>query len=517
MNRKIFSAILAVNLVMATASVNAQQVYFGNLHSHTSYSDGSGTPQEAYKYARDEARIDFMAITEHNHKSAQSQLVDNPALYNGLNSNSLMSNARKFTQDGRFIALYGQEFSSISAGNHVNVLDVDKVINPADVPNGRFDLLFNNWLRSNLDSESKPAIVLLNHPSISSCPNEVEYGIDDYNSVVEWRTAIEKHACLINVMNGPSHKEGQAHGKPSESEFKRYLDLGLHVAPTADQDNHLKNWGLASSTRTGLITTSLTKANVLKALRDRNVYATEDDNLRIIGKVNGELMGKIFGSGIVPATGTALTVSIDINDDDEPLALYKVEVFADNIGGGTKADVIKRYNFEGDGKFDLTGLSYGGGDQYFYVRITQTNSDGEEAQKAFLAPVWFEPNRGLPTAPAPMLASTVSLTVDEILETAIIKNIGTQPINLKNWTVVSINGNQTFKFLTSTPLAPGQTFTLVSGPNAQARLIGPPVLRGAVFSNSNVWSNSGDPAQLLDAQNNIVAEDLAEDILEDVQ
>jgi len=44
----------------------ADKVFFGNLHSHTSYSDGSGTPSEAYAHARDVAKLDFMAITEHN-------------------------------------------------------------------------------------------------------------------------------------------------------------------------------------------------------------------------------------------------------------------------------------------------------------------------------------------------------------------------------------------------------------------------------------------------------------------
>ena len=53
------------------SSVGAElKVYFGNLHSHTSYSDGSGTPRDAFKHARDVAQLDFLAITEHNHAAA---------------------------------------------------------------------------------------------------------------------------------------------------------------------------------------------------------------------------------------------------------------------------------------------------------------------------------------------------------------------------------------------------------------------------------------------------------------
>lgn len=33
-------------------AVQEPEVFFGNLHSHTSYSDGSGTPEEAYAHAR---------------------------------------------------------------------------------------------------------------------------------------------------------------------------------------------------------------------------------------------------------------------------------------------------------------------------------------------------------------------------------------------------------------------------------------------------------------------------------
>src|SRR5437016_828310 len=52
------------------AWAQAEHVYFGNLHSHTSYSDGSGLPEEAYKHARD-AGLDFLFITEHNHRLAE--------------------------------------------------------------------------------------------------------------------------------------------------------------------------------------------------------------------------------------------------------------------------------------------------------------------------------------------------------------------------------------------------------------------------------------------------------------
>jgi hypothetical protein len=139
---------LAVTLCVALSSVwpAAQAdvvVFFGNLHSHTGLSDGSGTPAEAYEHARDTAGLDFLAITEHNHADA-GDIAGNHPLYTGPGNLSLIPTANRFTEEGEFIALYGQEYSSISAGNQLNVLDAPHVI---DVPNGQFRMLLEDWPR----------------------------------------------------------------------------------------------------------------------------------------------------------------------------------------------------------------------------------------------------------------------------------------------------------------------------------------------------------------------------------
>jgi hypothetical protein len=65
--------LITVSIPASKSSSSSAQTlnhYFGNLHSHTSFSDGSGTPDEAYKYARDVGDLDFLAVTEHNHEGA---------------------------------------------------------------------------------------------------------------------------------------------------------------------------------------------------------------------------------------------------------------------------------------------------------------------------------------------------------------------------------------------------------------------------------------------------------------
>lgn len=81
-----------------------ERAFFGNLHSHTSYSDGLGTPRQAYAYARNIAKLDFLALTEHNHLQAMGNddigIAANHALYNGSDAASLISSARALTETG---------------------------------------------------------------------------------------------------------------------------------------------------------------------------------------------------------------------------------------------------------------------------------------------------------------------------------------------------------------------------------------------------------------------------------
>jgi len=74
--------LVAVLCPMWPAAQPEIAVFFGNLHSHTALSDGSGTPAEAYEHARDVAGLDFLAITEHNHAQA-GDIAGNHALYTG--------------------------------------------------------------------------------------------------------------------------------------------------------------------------------------------------------------------------------------------------------------------------------------------------------------------------------------------------------------------------------------------------------------------------------------------------
>ena len=240
---------------------------------------------------------------------------------------------------------------------------------------------------------------------------------------------------------------------------------------------------------------------MLTALRERRVYASEDSDLRIVGTVNGKLMGTRFTGTDVPASGSALDIRLSFHDPNEPNARYVVDVFADRVGGQV-ADVVTQHTHEGNGTLTISDVPYGGGDQYFFVKVTQTDQDSELRDRAWLAPVWFEPSIGGPEtfAAAPPTLVSLALDVNPAREEAVVTNIGDAPVNLKGWTIVSTVDNQRFKFPNDLTIAPREAVTVTSGSSAR---VGFRVLR---WTTDFMWSNDGDPGLLLDSDGAVRAE-----------
>ena len=226
----------------------------------------------------------------------------------------------------------------------------------------------------------------------------VEYGRDDFPTFAEWRDKLDACAQLIEVINGPSHENGTGRqpATVADAEYRRYLNMGFHLAPTANQDNHRRTWGSITDARTAVVTTTLSKAGVIGALRNRHAYATLDRNLRIIATVDGELCGSILSAA--PTANAELTIEISVNDDDEATGRYWVEVFADRIDGATgnqRAVLIATYgpldttaNPADPNLWALEGLSYDEDWDYLYFRVLQ-GSVSSAKPVAWLAPVWF--------------------------------------------------------------------------------------------------------------------------------
>ena len=403
------------------------KTYFGLLHGHTMISDGSGTPEEAYKMAKD-AGLDFFALTEHNHKAAEGNagskeradgvlIATNHNLYNGT---SLVDVVRQLTHGqtenvrikplqtackdattNNFLAIYGQEFSSISSGNHIGVLNAKEVL---EIDNGDFTSLYD-YVRN--EDDQGHLILQMNHPDIAgdifatpSKPSQInamrnDYGYDEAelgDNFKEFVDHIDNYVQLIEVLSGPA-LDPKVYGNTfdyaghnlNESDYYYYLTQGLHVSPSAGQDNHYKTWGIATDARIGVFASALTMDGICEAFHKYRTFATTDKNLSVSMSMNDSFMGSMISR----TNGGSLKIKVNIHDEDEPNASYKVTI----CGGPVKpqkynAEVkvpvatISESSFTGNGEFSLPTLTASGKAEFYYVRVKQGND------RVWTAPVW---------------------------------------------------------------------------------------------------------------------------------
>ena len=99
----------------------------------------------------------------------------------------------------------------------------------------------------------------------------------------------------------------------------------------------------------------------------------------------------------------------------------------------------------------------------------------------------------------PSDASVEIISKDLIDEIVGIKNNGSEAVSLKDWQLISIEGNQVFKFPNVT-LQPGKIIYVTSGTNARD---GQNYLK---WTKKQIWLNDGDAAQLKNAKGELVSE-----------
>ncbi|WIV12089.1 CehA/McbA family metallohydrolase [Proteiniborus sp. MB09-C3] len=333
--------------------------YFGQLHSHTNLSDGTGTVNEAFRFARDEAKADFFAVTDHsnwfdNEKDLMNENITDVSQSNSAEWKQLNSTALSSTTEA-FVGIPGYEMTwsgSTGGWGHINTFNTPWFAS-------RSNSAMNLQAYYNKIAQWPESINQLNHPGKT---------FGDFADFGFYAPNVDKVVQLIEVGNGEGPVRGSGYF-PSYGYYTRALDKGWHLAPSNNQDNHKGNWILANTARTVIVAEALTRDSLYDAIRDLRVYSTEDNNLEIMYKVNDQPMGSQLNDP------DKLNVSISILDPDANDNIAKVELISD--GGAISASRTFSSNkvdwdFELDPRFS-----------YYYVRVTQEDKD-----IAVTAPIW---------------------------------------------------------------------------------------------------------------------------------
>ena len=351
--------------------------YFGQLHSHTQYSDGSGTLDSALDYVAnlpESANVQFVAFTDHsNYFDTTSNANPEGALYDmSLASADSQKtwNTYKSTIDNfnathsNIIAIGGFEMTWSGGPGHINTFNTPGIVsrNNKTLNNKTSDAGMKAYYALLSQSEGVDSISQFNHPGTT---------FGNFSDFSYWDPVIDSRMYMVEVGNGEG-QIGAGGYYPSYEQYIMALDKGWHVAPTNNQDNHKGRWGNANDARDVILTDNFTEEGIYQAIRDMHMYATEDKNLLVNYSVNGQIMGSSITE--VPQK---LDISVSVNDPDPTDSIAKVEVV---VNSGKVAYTWDNAAELATGELSVTLDS---GYSYYFIRVTEADGD-----LAVTAPVW---------------------------------------------------------------------------------------------------------------------------------
>ncbi len=263
-------------------------IYFGDIHGHSNFSDGFPTVDEYYTNIRDVAKLDFGALADHDHGG-----VGKDPLWHGK-WDIIRKKTAEYNEPGKFTTILAYERDSYPWYNNLVVY-------------------YNNYegemLRGEHDGEitRKELHSYLKREDLLLVPHDtglLSPGADFFTLELEDMTP------LIQVYSRGTHQERY------EPEFLRNsaceggywqdaLRRGARMGAMASSDDHDGNNGLILEERNFLekypgLTAVLAKENTLpaifEALKARRCYALMGGKIKMDFRINGHYMGEEFST-----------------------------------------------------------------------------------------------------------------------------------------------------------------------------------------------------------------------------
>ncbi len=282
-------------------TANSLQMFYGDLHLHSRYSDGIGLPSQIFDAEKNAGR-DFAFVTDHNHILARGGVE--PGSIRAVDEEGTpieaadpqeyadtFNQAQAATQNGKFVGGVGSEVGTIgkpdpqvghiAGGNHMNVFDSPDFLKTFELPRGgRMSFLSRTLIRLGLranddtqtvitfndndykgligqmqklgikDSTGQDPIMQFNHPrykldynpSMPADRQGHDFGAASFSSQKEWLQTMDPYVHNIEVMKGGAlNPNVQAHVNPyyiTSMDYAGYLDKGFHLSPTYGADTH---------------------------------------------------------------------------------------------------------------------------------------------------------------------------------------------------------------------------------------------------------------------------------------
>ena len=399
--------------------------------------------REAARFAFDYARnhgLDFMALSPHCRDDRAGDNEPNMSKTGFLE----MSKAAGDATTGSFLALAGMEWSSNSAGNHLGVIGSAAVAKtergrfdqfygeflPAREAAGDRPLVMMNHPKTfrtstetlNGSWDMVFGVNLLDIPKAGERNRKFnDFGLDDFEPLASVRgswlsgdvvpspavvdatwsnllkvagpytrmmevtlnrgkelgSELAQNPSIVPVQDQPGVFERRT---KVHSDFDYFLTRGFHIAPVASHDNHYANWGAGHTSRTAVIADRLAKRSLLDAVEQREVFASEDENLSLRFYVEERVP-----MGARHATPKSTVAGEFLLSDPDYSGKYEVRVFH-GIVGQDGVTVVSELSDLSSGWHTLTFDVSSSGEHFFYLEVREVDVD----RMAWTAPIWIE-------------------------------------------------------------------------------------------------------------------------------
>jgi phosphatidylserine/phosphatidylglycerophosphate/cardiolipin synthase-like enzyme len=400
--------------------------------------DVRAAAEQAFGYGRDAGQLDFMALSPHCTDDGPGTDGANMSP-EGFQA---MSEAAAASTSPGFLALAGMEWSTNSLGNHVGVVGSTAVAKtergrfdqfygsylPERERAGDRPLVMLNHPKTFRTDETSLegnwdmlfGQSLLDIPKQSERANKFnDYGIDDFAPLKDVRdqwiagtampdpTVVDKtlatvwsvaspYVRLMEVtLNRGTDIAGDTPTNPSIVEsyvqpgtferrtrmgdYEYFLTRGFAIAPAASHDNHYANWGTGHTSRTAIIAPRLDQLSLLDAIEQRQVYASEDQNLSV----------RFYAFGRVPmgqrtaSPSSTIPVALWLSDPDYS-GPYTVRVRHGMLGA--EVETLKELTNLAPGKTESQVDLPATGEHFLFLEVWETGAD----RMAWSAPIWIE-------------------------------------------------------------------------------------------------------------------------------
>jgi len=360
------------------AADDQEPVFWGDLHGHSGFSDGTGLPEDYFRYARDVAALDLAALTDHDHFGLGGFLDRRPDMWA-----EIRAQAAAFHQPGRFVTLLGYEWTNWIHG-HRHVLyfeDTGEVLSSIDeryeTPAALWDAL-----------RGRPALTFAHHSAGQPIATDWSFAPDP---VLEPLTEVMSVHGSSEAADCPTRLRGFLDGNAVRDALDRGFRLGLvgsgdghdghpghtHLSPFSGYQRARPGSGGTGRVGTGGLAAirarELTRSALLEAMRARRTYATSGPRILLELTLDQRPQGSAVAATDLPQR-TRLWLRVSGTAPIDTIDVIRSGALLERVVAAGALD-LRTQSF-------LEGLGTG---EYVYVRVVQ-----RDRAMAWSSPVFVE-------------------------------------------------------------------------------------------------------------------------------